>query len=108
MDKIVAQDLEITSSRMGSDVSVAGGVFNGAIVGFASIGLVLQMDPFTLILGDEAKVHQIHVVFFSPAITQKQVLSFDIIVNVAAGMDVFQDVNLEENRSDAMIRGQVT
>ena len=83
--KVVGQDLEVGSSRVSSDVSVAGGVLDGAVVRLFGVRLELEVTVGLHELCGQAEVDDVHVVLFAFAETQEQVLSLDVVVDVALG-----------------------
>ena len=83
--KVVGQDLEVGSSRVSSDVSVAGGVLDGAVVRLFRVRLELEVTVRLHELCGQAEVDDVHVVLLAFAETQEQVLSLDVVVDVALG-----------------------
>ena len=83
--EVVGQDLEVGSSRVSSDVSVAGGVLDGAVVRLFGVRLELEVTVRLHKLCGQAEVDDVHVVLLAFAETQEQVLSLDVVVDVALG-----------------------
>ena len=91
---------------MSADVSVPGGVLDGAVMRLPGIRLVLKMDSITVILRHQTEVDEIDVVLLRPAVPEQQVLSFDVVVNVAFRVDVFEDVENLEGQVEADFAGE--
>ena len=73
-------------------MSVPGGVLDGAVVSLPGVGLVLEVNPVTVVLGHQAEVDEVDIVLPGPAVTEQQVLSLNVVVDVAFRVDVLQDV----------------
>jgi hypothetical protein len=65
-----------------SDVSVARGVLDGAVMSFLRVRLELEVTVGLHELCGQAEVDDEHVVLFALAKTQEQVLSLDVVVDV--------------------------
>ena len=81
--EVVGQDLEVWSSGVSSDVSVARGVLDGAVVRLFRVRLELEVAVGLHELCGQAEVDDVHVVLLAFAETQEQVLSLDVVVDVA-------------------------
>ena len=58
---------------MSSDVSIPGGILDCSVVSLSRVGLELEVNPVSMVLGDEAKVDKVDVVLLGAAITLKNI-----------------------------------
>lgn len=74
-------------------MSISRRVLDRSIVSLPGIGFVFVMNAVAQVLRDEAKIHQVHVILFGPAVAHEQVLGLDVVVNVALAVNVFEDID---------------
>ena len=68
---------------MSPDMRVPGGVLDRSVVSLFRVGLEFEMPTGSLVLCGQAEVYKVDLVFFALAVAQQQVLSLDVVVNVA-------------------------
>ena len=73
-------------------MSVSRRVFDGPVVSLSRVRLVLEMNAVAMVLRHQAEVDQVNVVLLRPAVSEQQVLSLDVVVDVPFRVDVLENV----------------